>query len=115
MAVFDALDQTTDKAISKSEEFIRNTEAYYELKLFQVLSISLSMVVKFTLIGALGLIALMLLAVALASGIGNTLENEVLGYVLTAVFFGLLGVLVYANRKRIENKIIKKLSQSFFK
>lgn len=115
MAILDSLDQTTDTAISKSEEFVRNTEAYYELKLFQMLSSSLSLLIKATLIGALSLIALVLLAIALATSIGIALDSDILGYVITASLFFVLGALVYAVRSKIENKIIKTLSTTIFK
>jgi len=115
MAVFDSLDETTDNAITKSEAFIRNTEAYYELKLFQMLSSSLSLLIKSTMIGALGLIALILLSVALANVLGNAFDSIALGYVLTSSVFIVLSVIVYSIRKTIENIIIKKLSKTIFK
>ncbi len=115
MAILDSLDHTTDTAISKSEEFIRNTEKYYELKLFQMLSSSLSLLVKFTMIGALGLIAMILLAVALANSIGNYYSNMIIGYLITASLFIVLAVAVFGLRSWIENKIIKILSTAIFK
>lgn len=115
MAILESLDQTTDTAISKSEEFIRNTEKYYELKLFQMLSSSLSLLVKFSLIGALGMIAIILLAVALASTIGNYYDNMIIGYLITALIFIILAVVIFGLRRRIENTIIKTLSTAILK
>ena len=115
MAILDSLDQTTDRAISKSEEFIRNTEAYYELKLFQLLTSSLSIIVKFTIISAMSIIALVLIAIVLSGIINDALESETLGYLLTALLFVSLSVLVYALRKPIDNFIVRKMSSKAFK
>lgn len=115
MAILESLDHTTDTAISKSEEFIRNTEKYYELKLFQMLSSSLSLLLKFSLIGALSLIALILLSMALANYIGEYFGSVIIGYGVTALVFIGLALLVFSFRHHIENKIIKLLSTAIFK
>lgn len=115
MAIFESIDQTTDQAISKSEAFIRNSEAYYELKLFQMLSSSLALLVKFTIIGALSLIALVLLSISLSSYLGQLLGSIGLGYSITAMIYVLLAFVVYRLRVTIENRIIRLLSQKIFK
>lgn len=115
MAIFDSIDETTDHAISRSEAFLKSSEAYYELKLFQMLSSSLTLIIKFSLFGALFLIALLFVAIALATSIGNALESDVQGYLATAGIFALLSVVVFASRKKIENLIIKKLSTKIYK
>ena len=115
MAIFDSIDQTTDNAITKSEEFIRNSEAYYELKVFQIVTSSLSVLIKSVMIGILSLIALMLLALALANYLETVFESTILGYVVTASLFILLALIVYGFRRNIENGVIKALSKKFFK
>lgn len=110
MAILDSLDQTTDSAINSSEDFIRTSEAYYELKLFQMLSASLSMLVKFTLIGAFSFIALILFAIAAAIGIGQMVNSLILGFILVAILFIIIAIFIYSARRRIENKVLKHLS-----
>tara|TARA_R110002049_G_scaffold242357_1_gene416188 strand:+ start:28936 stop:29283 length:348 start_codon:yes stop_codon:yes gene_type:complete len=115
MSVFDSLDETTDKALSKGESFIRNTEAYYELKLFQMLTTSMALLIKFTLVGSFALIAFILLAVALSTRIGEAFDSAIIGYLLTALIFVGLAIFSYAIRHWIENSIIKLLSKIMFK
>lgn len=115
MAVFDSLDHTTDKAIQNGEDFLKTSEAYYELKLFQVLSVSLSLIVKFTIVASLSLIAIVLLSVAAAIGLGHALNNLVLGYIFVALFFVVLAVFVYTKRRKVERKVIKSLSSIIYK
>ena len=115
MAVFDSLDHTTDKAIDSGEDFIRTSEAYYELKLFQMLSASLSMLVKFTVISGFTFIAIILFAVAAAIGVGQLLNNLILGFVLVALSFVCIAAFIYSIRRRVESKVIKYLSLIIFK
>ena len=115
MAIFSALDNTTNKLLEKSEEFITQSEAYYELKLFQIITSSLALLIKFTLVGAMCLIAFILIAIALTKLLGNALGNEIYGYLVTSSLFAGFGFMAYLMRKRIESLIIKKLSKIVFK
>ncbi|MFD1062177.1 hypothetical protein ACFQ1Q_02880 [Winogradskyella litorisediminis] len=114
MAIFDSLDETTDHAIDRTEAFLKSSEAYYELKLFQMLSSSLSLIIKFTLLGALFLIAFIFIAAAIANTIGDALDSVVKGYLATAGIFIFLGLLIFVFRKSIENLIVKKLSTKIY-
>lgn len=110
MAIFDSLDETTDNAISRSEAFLKSSEAYYELKLFQMLSTSLTLLVKFCIVGALVLIALIFAAISLAIKFSDILNSSTLGYLSTAGIFLILALIAFGLRKPIENTIVKKLS-----
>lgn len=93
MSVFKSLHTNSEKAIEKGEEFIKNSEKYYKLKIFQVLTSSLSMIFNFAIIGIFILIAFIFLAVAISSVIGNYLNNPFLGYILVALLFLFLDLL----------------------
>lgn len=105
------IDQHTDIAIAKGKEFVRNTEAYYELKILKLLSISISIIVNFILVGALLLTTIILLA----NSISNYYENESLGYLVAAVFTLTFSILIYALRQKIQNSVIKILSKKINK
>ena len=115
MSVLESLDETTDKALSKGESFIKDTEAYYELKLFQMVTTSIALLVKFTVIGAFALIAFILLAVALSTYIGQAYDNAVIGYLITSLIFIGLAIFGYAIKSLIENSVIKMLSKKMYK
>jgi len=112
--MFESLDHTTDQAIEKSENLLRKTEDYYELKFFQYISTSLSLIVNLSIIGSLALIAMVLLSIALSTIIGSALGSWVHGLLITAAIFIVLVVLSYLFRKQVEHTIIRKLSQTFF-
>ncbi|GAA4238788.1 hypothetical protein GCM10022291_30640 [Postechiella marina] len=115
MSVFESLDETTDEALNKGESFIRNTEAYYELKLFQMLTTSMALLIKFTLVGSFTLIAFILLAVALSTRIGEAYNSAAIGHLVTSLIFIGLAIFSYLIRRWIENSIIKVLSRKMFK
>lgn len=114
MAVFDSLNKTADMALEKGNEFVKNSEAYYKLKLFQILTSSLSMLIKAAIAGAFIFIALLFIAIATATGIGNYLNNIALGYIIVSIIFFTLAIVTYLLRVHVENLIIRKLSIIFF-
>ncbi|MDY0780124.1 hypothetical protein [Tenacibaculum sp. IB213877] len=114
MAIFESLEHTTDTAIKKSEAFLKNSEAYYRLKVFQMATSSISMLVKLAVVGLFLLIAFIFIAVGLSNLIGNYLGNDALAYFLVALIYVLFAVIAYMLRGAIESLIIKNLSNIFF-
>lgn len=114
MPVFESLNNTTNKALEKGEDLLKQTEAYYKLKLFQSLTMSISLLVKFATIGAFALIAFIFIAVALSSAIGKMLDNETYGYFAVAGIFMMFAFITFLLRNKIENLIIKHLSHRYF-
>lgn len=112
--IFESINNTSDKAVDIGEKYLKDTQEYYKLKIFQQLTVSISMVAKALLIGGLLFIGLIFLAVAAAIAIGHWIGNDALGYLIIAVVFILIGLIVYSNRRFINHEIIKKMSPKFF-
>lgn len=103
----------TADTVDNSQDYLKHSWEYYKLKAFlhtSELSVSL---VKWLLYGFFGLMALLLLSIALALFLGEALDNNVLGYGLVGLLYVLLLVGVVLTRKNLEKKIIVKLSKSF--
>ena len=60
MTVFESLNNTTDKATDTAERYVKTSKDYLKLKIFQQLTISISLVSKFAVIGSLSGLALIL-------------------------------------------------------
>ncbi|MEE4000970.1 hypothetical protein V1T75_11545 [Tenacibaculum sp. FZY0031] len=114
MSVFKSLHTNSEKAVEKCEEYIKNSEKYYKLKIFQVLTSSLSLIFNFAIIGIFLLIAFVFLAVTLSATLGSYLNNVVLGYLLVALLFMVLAIIAYSLRTTVENFVIKNLSKKYF-
>lgn len=114
MNFFESVNETSKTITSNGEAYIKKSQEYYTLKVFQQLSISISLVTKVLVIGGLLFIALVFLAFALAMFIGNSIGNLALGYVITACVFLLATGIIYLKRAVINNMVIKTLSIKFF-
>ena len=112
--IFESINNTSDKAVDIGEKYIQDTHEYYKLKIFQQLTVSISMIAKVLMIGGLLFIGLIFLAIAAALAIGSWINNMALGYILVAVAFFILGGIVYMKRAFINHKVISKLSPKFF-
>ncbi|MCK7591804.1 phage holin family protein [Subsaxibacter sp. CAU 1640] len=112
--IFESINNTSDKAVDIGEKYIDDTREYYKLKIFQQLTVSISLVAKALLIGGILFIGLIFLAVAAAIAIGNWMDNMALGYVVVAAILLITGGIVYLKRAFINRKIIKVLSLKFF-
>ena len=114
MSILKSLDETSSNAAKVGQDYISTTRKYYELKVFQMVSLVSSYVVQFAILGSLIVLGLIFMAIAGASAIGQYFDNMPLGYLLVGVIFLLLGVLVLIGRKIIDKFIIQKLSKTYF-
>lgn len=115
MSVFDSINDASTKAIDKSEEYLKKSHEFYKLKIFQQLSISVSLIFKTVAIGGIFLIGVVFLATAAAFYIGALLDDYFLGFVIVGAFFVLSAIVLYFTRSFIDSKVIQKLSKTFFK
>ncbi len=112
--LFESINNTSDKAVDIGEKYLKDTQEYYRLKIFQQLTESVSMMAKVLAIGGLLFIGLLFLALAAAIALGDLVDNRALGYVIVAGGFFLIGIVLYLQRSIINQKIILKLSPKFF-
>ncbi|SNR14956.1 hypothetical protein [Tenacibaculum jejuense] len=114
MSVFESLDTTSEKAVDKAEEFLKYSKKYYELKIFQILTSSISLIFRFAIVGVFLLISLIFMAAFASSAIGSYFNNDTLGYITVALIFILFAFLGYLTKDLIENKVIQSLSKKYF-
>lgn len=114
MNLFKSVNETAETIGQAGETYLKKSQEYYTLKVFQQLSISISLVTKVLVIGGLLFIALFFLALSFALFLGHLLDNVALGYVLTALVFLLVSGVIYLKRRFINNRVVKILSLKFF-
>ncbi len=114
MNIFESVNDATGKMSDAGETYIKKTQEYFTLKVFQQLTISISLVAKAIIIGGMLFIALIFLAFAAAMAIGNWLQDGALGFVIVAGIFLIATAIIYFSRHHINNKIIKTFSSKFF-
>jgi hypothetical protein len=114
MNIFESINESTTNVVKSGEDYIKRTEAYYKLKVFQQLSLSFSLLVKIALVGGFLFLGLVFLAIAGAIALGNLLGSISLGILIVGLIILLFGLMAYALRKRIDKTILNKFSKSFF-
>ncbi|MEO8932754.1 MAG: phage holin family protein [Xanthomarina sp.] len=114
MNIFESINNTSNRITDAGETYVKKSQEYFKLKVFQQISVSISLVAKVLIIGGLLFIGLFFLAFALALAIGEWLGDPALGYLSVALLFLITTLMVYYNRRFINKKIIKSLSVRFF-
>jgi len=114
MEVIDKINKTTNKGADLSKKYIETSLELGKLKIFQLVTVSISTIVKMFLIGGFISIGLIFLAFAFAIFLGNYLNNISLGYLIVGLFFFIISLIIFFLRKKIDKKIIRKMSKIFF-
>lgn len=115
MSIIDNIKNATQSVTESGADYVEATQSYVELKIFQHIALSFSLLVKILLVGGLFLWAFILATVT-----GILLVNEVVNNLpMTLLYFStaflLLGILVFIFRKKLfDNAVVSKLSQTFF-
>jgi len=114
MEVIKNINQTTDKGADVSKKYIATSYKYAKLKLFHLLAVSISTVVKLFCIGGIIFLGMIFLSIALANYLGQYFNNIALGYMSVGISFLVISFLIFLSRKFIEKKIIQNMSKIFF-
>lgn len=114
MSVFDSINETSNNAMDAGEKYLKSSHEYYKLKIFQQLSVSISLVFKAVIIAGLCIVGLTFLAIALAFYVGALLEDYALGFVIVGGLFFIVALICYFFRKHISNLVVRNLSDKFF-
>lgn len=114
MNIFESINETSNNIADAGETYVEKSQAYYKLKIFQQVTISVSLVAKTLVIGGLLAIGLFFMAFALALAIGEWLGSLSLGYLIVGGLFLLFTLFVYLGRNIINKWVIKSLSPKFF-
>ncbi|MFL0353706.1 hypothetical protein [Xanthomarina sp. GH4-25] len=114
MSVFESLGETTDKATDIGETYIKASHQYLKLKVFQQLTLSVSMIMKLFAISVFVFTGFVFCAVAAAIAIGEVLNNMLLGCLIVGAIFILIGLFIYIGRAIINKIVIQKIGLKFF-
>ncbi|MDY7396626.1 hypothetical protein UMM65_15355 [Aureibaculum sp. 2210JD6-5] len=114
MNIFESINESTTNAVKSGENYIRRSEEYFKLKIFQQLSLSLSALVKIAIIGGFIFLGLIFFAIAGAIALGKLLESIPLGILIVGLILVLFALIAFSLRKSIDKTLIRKFSKSFF-
>lgn len=114
MSVFDDINHTTDKASHIGERYIKASHQYFRLKVFQQLTLSLSLATKVIAFGSFMFAGLLFLSIAAGIEIGKAVSSYSLGFLIVGIAYFIISILIYLMRAKFNSYIIKKLGPKFF-
>lgn len=114
MSVFENINNTTEKATNIGERYIKSSHQYFKLKIFQQLTLSLSLMAKILAVGVFLFAGLVFLSVAASIELGEVVGSYSQGFLLVGLIYIVLAVLIYILRAKFNTFIIKKAGSSFF-
>lgn len=114
MNIIDDINKSTDRGTDIGKKYITTSYEYTKLKVFQLVTVSISTIVKLFFIGGLIAVGMVFLSFAAANFIGEYYNNIAIGYLFVGLFFLIISIFIYAMRKYIEKKIIQNMSKIFF-
>jgi uncharacterized membrane protein YagU involved in acid resistance len=112
---FDELKENVEDIQENTKAYLESSVAYYKLWGFKVTMKSTTLMVKFFLISICMLIVLLFISVAGALAIGKLLDSYVFGFLIMAVIYLVLALLLFLVKdKVIEGPVLEKFSEIFF-
>ena len=111
-----AVIDNVEKLVASVSEVTETKIALLKLKAADKISTALSGFVSIILAAVFGSMAIIILSIGFAFLIGDQLNNLSYGFFLIGIFYALIGLLVYINRKKwvqipISNLLINKILQ----
>lgn len=114
MNLFESLINNSEEGMDLGKKYAITSYKYSKLKLFQILTYSISTIIKILFIGSLILSSIIFLAVAGAIAVGDYFKNPSLGYLIVGGSLFLLSLFFLFLRNRIDKKVISKIANLFF-
>lgn len=114
MDLIESIIETSENSIDVSKKYLLTSYKYSKLKLFYLLTYSLSTFIKVTLLGGFISLGLIFSAIAGAIYLGEYFDNTSIGYLAVGLIMIIIGLITLFFRKMIDKKIIKKISKHFF-
>ncbi len=114
MGLIDFIANRSEQATHYGNLYVKSSEKYIKLKIFEQLSITIGLIVKLLLICGFAFIGTLFLAFTVALALGDLFGNLLLGVLTVAFVFFLIAIFVYTIRHKIDNAIVSKMAPKFF-
>lgn len=115
MSILDSINKATDGAVDSGEKYVKATQDYFKLKIFQQLTRSISYGTKLLVIGSFFFLGFVFLTVAGTIYLGQILNNMALSCLCMALLLFLITLIAYWQRKKFDTFLLKKMSKEYFK
>jgi hypothetical protein len=111
---FDELKRDLTEAEADVRSYLQNSEEYVKLKIFKVLMELVTIFAQALLIGALALLALVLLSWAAANALNEVMASDYLGYLIVGMGYIVIAAVSYSFRDRLNGPLLRTFSKHYF-
>lgn len=111
---FEDLKKDLTETDADVRSYLRNSEEYYKLKIFKVLMGMVTASAQMILVGAVALLALLMLSLAVSLVIGEVLDSFYYGFVIVGVVYAFIAAICYLLRDRLNGPLLRKFSKHYF-
>ena len=111
---FDDLKKDLIEADVDIRSYLENSEEYFKLKIFKALMRAVTSFTHFFLLGALMVMGLFFISLALSYVIGDAMGNTLYGFFIVGAFYLVVAVLCYIFRGRLDRPLLRKFSRYYF-
>ena len=111
---FEDLKRDLTETDADVRSYLRNSEEYYKLKIFRVLMGMVTISIQLILVGAIALLALLMLSLAVSLVIGEVLNSFHYGFVIVGMVYVFIAVICYLLRDRLNGPLLRKFSKHYF-
>ncbi len=111
---FDELKKDLMEADADVRSYLENSEEYLKLRIFKIFMHALTASTQALLVGAVALLALFLLSMAVSFGIGQWLNNTFYGFLIVGGCYSMVGIICYLLRDRLNGPLIRRFSSYYF-
>lgn len=114
MSIFEDINDTTNKASNIGERYIKASHQYFRLKIFQQLTLSLSLIAKIVAVTGFLFAGLVFMSIAASIELGKAVESYSLGFLLVGLIYLVISIIIFMLRSKLNTYIIKKVGLKFF-
>ncbi len=94
--------------------YLETSEEYLKLKVFKVLMGWVTTVAQIVLIGAILLLALLIVSIGISLALNEVLDSFYYGFIITGIFYLLIAVGCYFFRDTLNRPLLRKFSKHYF-
>ncbi len=94
--------------------YLDNSEEYLKLKIFKIIMGMVTSAAQLILIGAISFLAIFIISFAGAVALGNSLQDETLGFIIVGLFYVIVTVVCYVFRAKLNKPLLLKFSKNYF-
>jgi hypothetical protein len=111
---FDELKRDLTEVETDVRSYLENSEEYAKLKIFKVLMELVTIFAQTLLIGAMALLALVLLSWAASNALNEAMESAYLGYFVIGIGYVILAAVCYLFKDRLNGPLLRTFSKHYF-